>query len=120
MATRVAKPDGLHYVPSVDIAGFILDKPVKDLPGVGWAMTRKLDTMNIKICQDLQAVSLEKLQKEFGPKTGQSLHRCCRGQDSRAIKMEQERKSVSAEINYGIRFTQVLYFFLEMYIHGNM
>jgi DNA repair protein REV1 len=108
MATRIAKPDGQHYVATGDVATFILDKAVKDLPGVGWAMTRKLDTMNIKTCRDLQAITLEKLQKDFGQKTGQSLHRFSRGQDNRPIKMEHERKSVSAEINYGIRFTQVI------------
>lgn len=70
-------------------------------------MSRKLKTMNVEKCEDLQKISLNVLQKEFGPKTGQSLHRYCRGEDDRPIKMEQERKSVSAEINYGIRFKHV-------------
>ena len=47
------------------------------------------------------------LQKEFGPKTGQLLSRLCRGEDDRCVTAEKERKSVSAEINYGIRFSQV-------------
>ncbi len=63
--------------------------------------------MNVQTCGDLQVIPLPTLQKEFGPKTGQSLYRFSRGQDDRAIKMEKDRKSVSAEINYGIRFTQV-------------
>ena len=76
--------------------------------GVGWSTTNKLQAMDVYTCDDLQKVSLEALQKEFGPKTGQSLYRYCRGQDDRPIRVERERKSVSAEINYGIRFTQVL------------
>jgi hypothetical protein len=76
--------------------------------GVGWALANKLQLMGIAECGDLQTLSLPQLQKEFGPKTGQSLYNYSRGIDHREIKLEQERKSVSAEINYGIRFTQVL------------
>lgn len=75
--------------------------------GVGWSLSKKLQTMNILTCGDLQKAGLSTLQKEFGPKTGQSLFQFCRGQDDRPIKVERERKSVSAEINYGIRFMKV-------------
>ena len=77
------------------------------LTGVGWSMSRRLQSMSVSTCGDLQNLSLGALQKEFGPKTGQSLYKYCRGQDDRQIKLEQERKSVSAEINYGIRFKNV-------------
>ena len=70
-------------------------------------MSRKLESMGVTDCGDLQKISLQVLQKEFGPKTGQALYKSCRGQDDRPIKVERERKSVSAEINYGIRFTKV-------------
>ncbi|KAJ7369380.1 deoxycytidyl transferase, partial [Desmophyllum pertusum] len=45
-------------------------------------------------------------KREFGPKTGLVLYQYCRGIDDRALRTERERKSVSAEINYGIRFTK--------------
>ncbi len=76
-------------------------------PGVGWSTAHKLQIMGVHSCQDLQKIQLTTLQKEFGPKKGQSLYRACRGHDDRPIKVEKERKSVSAEINYGIRFAQV-------------
>jgi nucleotidyltransferase/DNA polymerase involved in DNA repair len=72
--------------------------------GVGWSMTRKLSKMGVETCGDLQKFSQSALQKEFGLKTGQSLYRFCRGEDDRPIRTEKERKSVSAEVNYGIRF----------------
>lgn len=75
--------------------------------GVGWTTSHKLQNMNVKTCGDMQRIGLSSLQKEFGPKTGLSLYRACRGQDDRVIKVEKERKSVSAEINYGIRFSKV-------------
>ena len=70
-------------------------------------MTKKLENMKVRTCGDLQKVSLDVLQKEFGPKTGQSLYRYCRGQDDRRVQTDHQRKSVSAEVNYGIRFTTV-------------
>ncbi|XP_008575046.1 PREDICTED: DNA repair protein REV1 [Galeopterus variegatus] len=74
--------------------------------GVGRSMESKLTSLGIKTCGDLQYMTMAKLQKEFGPKTGQMLYRFCRGLDDRPVRTEKERKSVSAEINYGIRFTQ--------------
>ena len=79
-------------------------------PGVGWSMTRKLSKMGVENCGDLQKLPLSALQKEFGPKTGQSLYCFCRGEDDRPIRTERERKSVSAEVNYGIRFQNVSFF----------
>lgn len=70
-------------------------------------MGRKLASMGVKSCGDLQQVSLSQLQKKFGPRTGQTLFRFCRGLDDRPVRYEKERKSVSAEMNYNIRFTKV-------------
>lgn len=87
---------------------------VKDLPGVGWSLEHKLQTLGVKTCSELQKFSSQALQREFGPKTGLVLHQYCRGIDDRALRTERERKSVSAEINYGIRFTKVRWIvFLE-------
>ena len=86
---------------------FLASQKASDLPGVGWSLGHKLDSLGIASCGDLQKMSLQMLQKEFGPKTGLSLYKFCRGQDDREIRMEHQRKSVSTEINYGIRFTQV-------------
>lgn len=80
---------------------------VKDLPGVGWSMGQKLQTLGVETCTELQKFSSQALQREFGPKTGRVLYQYCRGIDDRALRTERERKSVSAEINYGIRFRKV-------------
>lgn len=75
--------------------------------GVGPVMSRKLADMGVRSCGDLQQVSMSQLQKKFGPRTGQTLFRFCRGLDDRPVRYEKERKSVSAEMNYNIRFTTV-------------
>ena len=70
-------------------------------------MEHKLQTLGVETCSELQKFSSQALQREFGPKTGLVLYQNCRGIDDRALRTERERKSVSAEINYGIRFTKV-------------
>lgn len=75
--------------------------------GVGPVMSRKLAAMGVRSCGDLQQVSMSQLQKKFGPRTGQTLFRFCRGLDDRPVRYEKERKSVSADMNYNIRFTTV-------------
>ncbi|KAH0624622.1 hypothetical protein JD844_032280 [Phrynosoma platyrhinos] len=106
MATRQAKPDGQYHLKAEDVDDFIRNQLIIHLPGVGRTMESKLSSLGIKTCGDLQCVTMSKLQKEFGPKTGQMLYRFCRGLDDRPVQREKKRKSVSAEINYGIRFTQ--------------
>ncbi|XP_040056729.2 DNA repair protein REV1 isoform X2 [Gasterosteus aculeatus] len=107
LATRKAKPDGQYLLKSEEVDDFIRDLPVTSLPGVGPVMGRKLAAMGVRSCGDLQQVSLSQLQKKFGPRTGQTLFRFCRGLDDRPVRYEKERKSVSAEMNYNIRFTEV-------------
>ncbi|XP_017512629.3 DNA repair protein REV1 isoform X4 [Manis javanica] len=106
MATRKAKPDGQYHLKPEEVDDFIRGQLVTNLPGVGRSMESKLTSLGIGTCGDLQSLTMAQLQKEFGPKTGQMLYRFCRGLDDRPVRTEKERKSVSAEINYGIRFTQ--------------
>ncbi|XP_069563703.1 DNA repair protein REV1 [Brachyistius frenatus] len=107
LATRKAKPNGQYFLKSEEVDDFIRDLPVTSLPGVGPVMGRKLAAMGVRSCGDLQQVSLSQLQKKFGSRTGQTLFRFCRGLDDRPVRYEKERKSVSAEINYNIRFTRL-------------
>ncbi|XP_060785615.1 DNA repair protein REV1 isoform X2 [Neoarius graeffei] len=107
MATRKAKPNGQYFLRPEEVDDFIRDQPVTSLPGVGRSMSSKLASLGVISCGDLQQLSIVRLQKEFGPRTGQTLFRFCRGLDDRPVCSEKERKSVSAEMNYNIRFTNV-------------
>ncbi|RUS73466.1 hypothetical protein EGW08_018776 [Elysia chlorotica] len=108
LATRKAKPNGQFEVKSSDAKQFIEDQPVSDLPGVGYSMTRKLSKLGVQTCGELQRVPLSVLRREFGPKTGEGLHKFSLGQDDRPVRGDKQRKSVSAEVNYGIRFSKDL------------
>ncbi|XP_059476188.1 DNA repair protein REV1 [Neocloeon triangulifer] len=104
MATKKAKPDGQFHLLQGDVEGYMKPVKVSDLPGVGRNLAYRMDTLNLRTCADLQKYSLSKMQETFGNKLGASLFRHCRGDDDRALELEHVRKSVSAEVNYGIRF----------------
>lgn len=107
MCTRVAKPDGQFYLLAKESAGFFDSQKVRELPGVGYSMAMRLKEMRVETCADLCGVSLEKLQSQFGAKTGKMLHDYARGVDNRELKNSTERKSVSVDINFGIRFRDI-------------
>ncbi|XP_057707651.1 DNA repair protein REV1 isoform X2 [Corythoichthys intestinalis] len=107
LSTRKAKPDGQYFLKSEEVDDFIRDLPVTSLPGVGPVMGKKLAAIGVKSCGDLRQVSLTQLQKKFGPRSGQTLFRFCRGLDDRPVRYEKQRKSVSAEMNYNIRFKKI-------------
>ncbi|XP_017887122.1 DNA repair protein REV1 isoform X2 [Ceratina calcarata] len=104
LATKKAKPNGQFYIQQGHINDCINTLNVQDLPGVGWSTTHKLNSINIRTCAELQTISLATLQKDFGKKTGELLYNICRGIDNSKLNLEHVRKSVSAEVNYGIRF----------------
>lgn len=105
MATRTAKPNGQFHLPPTAVEEYMVDISVDDLPGVGQSTSLKLNSLGVQSCGDLQAMTLVQLQTEFGNKIGEALYKHCRGLDDRQLVYEHERKSVSAEVNYGIRFT---------------
>ncbi|TDX30915.1 DNA polymerase-4 [Modicisalibacter xianhensis] len=90
------KPDGLHVITPEEVDTFVASLPVNKLHGVGPANAAKLEAMNIRTCTDLRQWPLDTLLERFG-KFGHRLYGLARGIDERPVKVERERKSVSAE-----------------------
>ncbi|XP_067644830.1 DNA repair protein Rev1 [Eurosta solidaginis] len=106
MATKRAKPDGQYQLHSDAAQEYMADIKIEELPGVGSSTTYTLKQHNLVTCGDLQKISLLKLQMHVGKKFGETLYQFCRGNDNRPLSYGQIRKSVSAEVNYGIRFKE--------------
>ncbi|XP_050344073.1 DNA repair protein Rev1 [Nymphalis io] len=104
LATKQAKPDGQFFLTSDIVNSFMYCINLKDLPGVGRQTSHKLESLGHQMCGSLQSLSLTCLQKHLGNKTGQQLYDQCRGHDPNPLVYYTVRKSVSAEVNYGIRF----------------
>ncbi|XP_063625438.1 DNA repair protein Rev1 [Cydia splendana] len=104
LATKRAKPDGQFFLSADLVEDFIFDIKLRDLPGVGRQTASKLESLGHQTCGSLQNLSLASLQQHLGIKTGLQLYDQCRGRDNNPLTFHTVRKSVSAEVNYGIRF----------------
>lgn len=104
LATKKAKPDGQFFLTEDLVEDFMCDIKLRDLPGVGSQTAYKLESLGHITCGSLQTLTLASLKNHLGNKTGAQLFEQCRGRDPNPLTFHTVRKSVSAEVNYGIRF----------------
>jgi len=104
VALRKAKPAGQHQIKPEDVLDFIGELQVQDLPGVAWSIGGKLEEIGVKFVRDIRELSKDRLVQTLGPKTGEKLYEYSRGIDRQELGEQVVRKSVSAEVNWGVRF----------------
>jgi DNA repair protein REV1 len=104
VALRKAKPAGQHQIKPEEVLDFIGELQVQDLPGVAWSIGGKLEEIGVKYVKDIRELSKERLVQALGPKTGEKLWEYARGIDRQEVGEQVVRKSVSAEVNWGVRF----------------
>ncbi|KAM0493820.1 hypothetical protein ACHAP8_009042 [Fusarium lateritium] len=104
VALRKAKPAGQYQLEPGDVLGMIGDLKVDQLPGVARSIGGKLEDIAVVLVKDLREVSKERLVSILGPKTGERLREYALGIDRTEVGEQPPRKSVSAEVNWGIRF----------------
>ncbi len=79
-----------------EAAGFLADKPVSFIYGVGKVAAQRLAKDGFRLIADLQRADERDLMRRYGAE-GQRLARLSRGIDDRDVDPVRERKSVSAE-----------------------
>lgn len=99
MASKAVKPRGLHRVPAGAEDDFIRALPVEKLPGVGHATARVLERLNIRLIEDLRALSVEQLTGLFGA-PGRLLYERCRGRDTQPVTEREIPRSISRETSF--------------------
>ncbi|MCJ1254266.1 deoxycytidyl transferase [Lignoscripta atroalba] len=104
VALRKAKPAGQYQIKPEEVLAFIGNLTVQDLPGVAYSIGGKLEEIRVKYVKDIRELSKERLMSTLGPKTGEKLWDYSRGIDRTEVGEQVIRKSVSAEVNWGIRF----------------
>ncbi|KOS16621.1 DNA repair protein rev1 [Escovopsis weberi] len=104
VALRKAKPAGQYQLKPDAVLDVIGDLKVEDLPGVAYSISGKLEDLGVKLVKDIRGVSRERLSAALGPKTSEKLSDYSRGIDRTEVGEQPPRKSVSAEVNWGIRF----------------
>lgn len=123
---KIAKPNGYHILMQKQLIeneetwdSFLTQFKVDDLPGIGYSILSKLrnDSQRLNNLFQLKQCyygSLPKLQRNVGKKTGNKIILFLQGKDdeeSSRMIFEPEsffaRKSLSIEINWGIRFDSI-------------
>ena len=104
VALRKAKPAGQHQIKPEEALDFIGELLVHDLPGVAHSLGGKLEEIGVQYVKDIRNLTKERLVSVLGPKTGEKLWDYSRGIDKVEVGDQVIRKSVSAEVNWGIRF----------------
>jgi DNA repair protein REV1 len=104
VALRKAKPAGQYHLKPEDVLDFMGQLEVQSLPGISWSIGGKLEEIGIKLVKDIRECSRERLVNTLGPKTGEKVWDYSRGIDRVEVGEGVVRKSVSAEVNWGVRF----------------
>lgn len=104
VALRKAKPAGQHQIKPEDILDFLGELSLQDLPGVARSIGGKLEEIGVKLVKNVRQLTKERLMTVLGPKTGEKIWDYSRGIDRTEVGEQAIRKSVSAEVNWGIRF----------------
>lgn len=104
VALRRAKPAGQFQLKPEDVLNVIGEIKVEDLPGVSYSIGGELEELGIRFVKDIRGVSRVRLSSALGPKTGEKFADYARGIDRTEVGEQPPRKSVSAEVSWGIRF----------------
>ncbi|KAK3175103.1 hypothetical protein OEA41_002349 [Lepraria neglecta] len=104
VALRKAKPAGQYHLKPQEILEFLGGLTVQELPGVAYSIGGKLEEIGVRYVRDVRELSKERMVTTLGPKTGEKIWDYSRGIDRTEVGEQVIRKSVSAEVNWGIRF----------------
>ena len=104
VALRKAKPAGQHHIKPEHALDFLGGLSMRDLPGIAHSIGGKLEEIGVKYVKDVRQLSKERIVSALGPKTGEKVWDYSRGIDRAEVGDQIIRKSVSAEVNWGIRF----------------
>lgn len=99
IASDLDKPRGFTAIGRREAWGFLADKPVRLLPGVGPAFEKRLAGDGIRTISDLRAVDEPILSDRYGA-VGRRLARFARGEDGRQVSPVRRTRSISSETTF--------------------
>ena len=99
IASDWRKPDGLFVIRPHQIESFLVDLPVRKIPGVGKATEKVMTEIGVATVGDLHRFTQEELVSRFG-KWGTRLWELARGIDDHPVQPFHKRKSWSSESTF--------------------
>ena len=99
IASDLDKPRGFAVIGRAEACGFLADKPVGMLWGVGRSLAGKLRRNGITKIGQLQRIEEQELVAKYGV-IGSRLYHFARGNDTRKVEPNSQTKSISAETTF--------------------
>ena len=99
LASSFEKPRGFTVIGKSEKLEFIKNLHVKNIPGIGPSLKKKLEKNSIMTIDDLRKLDKNVLAKSFG-NFGKTIWNMSRGIDERNINPASSRKSVSKETTF--------------------
>jgi len=99
LASGLAKPQGLVWVPSGEEESFVASLPIEKLLGVGHKTAATLRDLNINSVSRLRLLSRQRLRGMFGQR-GDVLYDRCRGLDTQTINPLAIPRTISRETTF--------------------
>jgi DNA polymerase-4 len=103
VASGVAKPDGLLYVPPEGELGFLHPLPVQRLWGVGRITAAKLHERGVFTVGEVAALEPRALVAMLGPASGHHLYALAHNRDPRPVVVGRRRRSIGGQRALGSR-----------------
>jgi DNA polymerase IV len=97
IASRSAKPDGLHVVPPGRELEFLHPLPVERIWGVGPATARRLHAGGLRTVGEAAALGEDELVALLGVAAGRYVHAIANGRDHRPVRRRRGRRSFGAQ-----------------------
>jgi DNA polymerase-4 len=103
VASGVAKPDGLLYVPPEGELGFLHPLPVQRLWGVGRVTAAKLHERGVYTVGEVAGLEPRALVAMLGPASGHHLYALAHNRDPRPVVVGRRRGSIGSQRALGTR-----------------
>ena len=97
LASRAAKPDGLHVVEPGRERAFLHPLPVERVWGVGPASARRLRARGMRTVADAAAAGEAELVAALGPAAGRYVHAVAHNLEHRPVRRRRGRRSFGAQ-----------------------
>lgn len=98
-ASELDKPRGFAVISKDEAESLLAPKPVSFIHGVGPKFAGKLAIDGFDLVEDVQKAELKELISRYG-ETGMWLKQRAHGNDTRRVRNDEERKSVSSETTF--------------------
>lgn len=99
VASDLEKPRGFSIIGKAEAKGFLAEKSVSLIWGVGRAFQAQLMRDDITRIGQLQSMEKTELMRRYGS-MGARLYHLARGEDARTVSARDESKSISAETTF--------------------